>query len=73
MKKALYEAHKLEKGFCMIYDVTQKRSAPYLNRGRFDFLQTKRCSCTRVQFLKLCKTGKKAETDWIILLKSLHN
>ena len=56
MKKALYEAHKLEKGFCMIYDVTQKTSAPYLNRGRFDFLQTKRCSCTRVQFLKLCKT-----------------
>ena len=37
MKKALFEAHKLEKGFCMIYDVTQKRSAPYLNRGRFDF------------------------------------
>ena len=56
MEKALYEAHKLEKGFCMIYDVTQKTSAPYLNRGRFDFLQTKRCSCTRVQLLKLCKT-----------------
>ena len=41
MKKALFEAHKLEKGFCMIYDVTQKRSAPYLNRGRFDFFADK--------------------------------